>query len=257
MTRPATPASTAPASPPQTAQTASQAPQAPAQTFPTPEQEAQIEQLRREEAETAERVRQQRAAELAAIEQSERDEAADLERRRLEAEAVARADRWFVVDLSAVSEPRYHDVIIDGTLRQVKFTRGEPTAMPAHVALKFLRHPDAFKRTDEHGTPMPFSMAPKQPHEMEAGQKFKLERDQTVALMSELHTPALKARVLAIEGGERFKDSRDRDAMIEFLIAKTEEKQRKNIGAEPGLGIDEFTPAPEHDSSLDTGAWAL
>lgn len=161
-----------------------------------------------------------------------------------------------VLDLSATFEPRIHEMAIDGLIKQFKFLPRQPTALPPHIAVKFLKYPESFKLTNEDGDLIPFQNTPKQPHELQAGERFKLDPDATIARFNELHTPALLVRTLQLEGGERFAGSKDRQAMIDFIIAKTEEKRSKNMGREPGLGIEEWTPPPENDSALDTGAWA-
>ncbi len=171
-------------------------------------------------------------------------------------EPAPKREMLYVLDLSAQDENgRTHELFIDGLIKQFHFKRAVPTALPPFVAVKFLKYPDSFKLTDEHGDLIPFQNTPKQPHELQAGERFRLARDATVANYGELHTSALQLRVLQLDGGERFKDSRDREGMIEFIIRSIEAKEKKNLGREASLGIEEFTPPPENDSALDNGTW--
>lgn len=163
-----------------------------------------------------------------------------------------------VLDLSATptSGKREHEIMVDGLMRVISFEPSKPTPLQPHIAIKFLKFPESFKLTDEAGELLPFQNTPKQPHELQAGERFKLDRESTIARYDELHTPALQIRVLQMDGGEVFRDSRDRQAMIAFIITKTEEKLKKSVGREDPLGIDEWMPPAENNDALDTGSWA-
>lgn len=162
---------------------------------------------------------------------------------------------WHVIDTTATpkdervygSGPRTHEQIVDGVHMPFTFEYGKPLAMPEKIARKFLKH-EAWKLTDEHGTVLPFQRPPKQPHEAQAGEQFKLADNECVARYDELSNEALKARVLEMPGGEKFADAApSRKAVIEFIVQTKLALAKANISKVPDVKKDEFIPEPELD----------
>lgn len=150
-------------------------------------------------------------------------------------EAKAKANQiLYVLDTTAThdSGPRTHEQIVDGAVQPFKFEFGKPVPMPPAIALKFLRH-DGFKLTDERGNVREFRRPPRQPNELQAGEKFALGSEETVARYDELSTPALQHRVLEMPGGEQFAQTPVRAEMIKFIVdAKAKENQRRQATPE-------------------------
>lgn len=129
----------------------------------------------------------------------------------------------YVMDTTAQppNVKRSHEMIVDdkGTRKSFTFEQGVPLALEPSIALKFLKH-EAFKRTNEKGEPLPFKRLPKQPEELQAGEKLVLADDQTIANYDELSTHALQHRVLEMPGTQRFAgDKPSRPEMIAFLVS--------------------------------------
>jgi hypothetical protein len=137
---------------------------------------------------------------------------------------------------------RVHEMMIDGRKRAFVFEHGVPLAVEWPVAIRFLRD-EAFRLVDENGEELPFQRTPKQPHELEAGQQFRLGDEETVARYEELHDEALRLRAMQIPGGERFGRSTNRDAMVEFIMSANASRRRENTARPPS--DEEFTPDEE------------
>lgn len=162
---------------------------------------------------------------------------------------------WYVIDSTATpkdervygSGPRTHEQIVDGVHMPFTFEYGKPLAMPEKIARKFLKH-DAWKLTDASGTVLPFQRPPKQPHEAQAGEQFKLADNECVARYDELSNEALKTRVLEMPGGEKFADAApSRKAVIEFIVQTKLAIAKANTSKVPDTGKDDFVPEPELD----------
>lgn len=143
---------------------------------------------------------------------------------------------------------RAHEMIVDGAVKCFTFEAGKPLALPPAVALKFLRH-DAFKMTDPNGTPIAYKRRPKQPDELEAGEKLVLKDEQTVANYDELSTAALQLRVLEMPGSDQFAEAPSRKAMIDFLISTKLAAAKANTSKEADIGRDGFVPEAEEEEA--------
>jgi hypothetical protein len=153
--------------------------------------------------------------------------------------------------------PRTHIMNVEGIDRPFTFTPNEPLKLPLPIAVKFLRIPE-FRLTDAEGNLKPYHRAPKQPHEMGAGEKFELADHQTVADYTELSSMALLKRALELPRGELLPDKSNRQALIEFIVKTTRERRKANLEkrqqlravaapADAEIESDEFVPAPEPD----------
>lgn len=162
-----------------------------------------------------------------------------------------KAEWMWILDTTAVAEMREHVMMVNGTISKYEFHARRPTLLHPAVAVKFLAEP-AFRLTDADGVIQEWSAVPKQPHQLQAGERFHLDANQTVARYDELTGNAIKIRALQLPGGEAYSASRDKDAMVAFIIEQTDILRRKNIGREAMTGgvsdLEEFTPAPENDS---------
>lgn len=166
---------------------------------------------------------------------------------------------YYVLDTTAVPDTqdsagktvtgtRTHEMLVDGIVKSFKFEHGKPLLLPREVALKFLNI-EAFKCVDAEGNPKPFRRPPRQPHELGAGEQFKLGDDETVARYDELSTPALQHRVVAMPGGERFVANPSRTDMIAFIVAARQVAAKQNLAKAPDVGRDEFVPLPDLDEA--------
>lgn len=159
----------------------------------------------------------------------------------------AEPKEMLVIDTTATDGPRTHEQLIDGAVKQFKFEPSKPLALEPAIAAKFLRHP-AFQLVDEAGKVVAYARPPRQPEEMGAGEKLELAKDETVARLDELTSPALLKRVVALPGGERFaKDAADRAAIIKFIVATKEALAKANTSREKDVKADEFVPEGELD----------
>lgn len=151
----------------------------------------------------------------------------------------------FVVDPTAIhdSVPRVHELILDGKKVSFKFEPGKPLEMDIAAAVKF--HSKGFVLTDADGKPLDQSRRPKQPDELEAGEKLVLSADEVVARYDELNMRALLTRVLELPGGEKFAQSEKKPQAAELIdfIKKTRAAMAKaNVSKTKDLADDEFTP---------------
>ena len=159
-----------------------------------------------------------------------------------------------VLDTTAIDGLRVHSISVNGTVLDFEFRPREAKKLPAAVAVKFLAVGDTFRLCNADGEIQAWSAVPKQPHQLEAGERFQLAEGTTIARFDELHSNAIKIRALQLPGGEKFAESRDRDVMIAFIMAEAEERRLKNIGREQLIGgatdLEEFTPAAEPDGTF-------
>lgn len=154
----------------------------------------------------------------------------------------------YVRDMTATSEsgPRTHDMIVQGAVEPFTFKPGKALKMPRHIAVKFLKHgPAAFRLCDADGNFVDWHGVPKQPSELQAGERFRIEPNQTVANLSELTNEALWMRCVAMPGGEEVAEKNDRKAMIDFIVEVTVKRRRENTEAD--RGEDEFVPEADLD----------
>lgn len=154
-------------------------------------------------------------------------------------------NQMHVIDMTALpgQDDREHQILVDGVARTFKFKAGKPTALPPEIAVKFLKT-DTFKLTDEKGTVLPWRGVPRQPDELQAGEKLILKPEEVVANLDELHDDALWLRVAQLPGGEKA-NREDRDAMISYIITTTEARKKANTVNE--ADPDSFTPEAEAD----------
>jgi hypothetical protein len=155
-----------------------------------------------------------------------------------------------VLDLTATAEsgPRTHEQIVNGAKRQFTFKPGEPLELPIEIAVKFLKHAEAFKLVNAEGEIVPYNRQPKQPEDLQAGETLALAENETIARFDELSTAALVQRVMELPGGEQFAQSEtkpERSALVAFLIDAVKQKRKGNQAPKPDVGPDEFVPDAE------------
>lgn len=138
---------------------------------------------------------------------------------------------------------REHVMLIDGHERPFLFHYDRPTKMKFAVALKFLKH-EAFKLCDENMDIIPWRATPRQPHELREGEKFRLEDDQIVARLDELHIQALRQRICQMPGGEAVV-SGDKPTLIAWLVEQRKAQKTRDVVSD--LGPDEFVPPADLD----------
>ncbi|MER8602793.1 hypothetical protein NKH48_03225 [Mesorhizobium sp. M1233] len=155
----------------------------------------------------------------------------------------------FVLDMTATPSggPREHDMLVEGVVRTIKFVPGKPNKMPREIAVKFLKISTAFKLTDANGTVLPWRGVPKQPDELQAGEKLKLAPDETIANFHDLHDQALWLRAVEFPGGEKVAESGDREAMIALIVTALAE--RKKINSVNEANPDEWTPPADDEDA--------
>lgn len=129
------------------------------------------------------------------------------------------ADQMYVLDTTArPGISRVHELMVKGIERPYTFEYGKPTLLSRTEAVRFLEI-DAFKHTDAEGNVLDdYRPVPKQPENVQAGEVFALEDDQTIARFDELLTDTLQHRCIVKHGGDRFAESKDRARMIKFLM---------------------------------------
>lgn len=119
-----------------------------------------------------------------------------------------------VIDLSATAEntERVHDIVVDGQVKQVRFSYGKETVLPYNEGIKFLQ--SGFLVL-EPGQDNPMVPAPKTDETI----RFRIAEDEVVAKLDELTNSSLKLRVAARPGGEKLVIGAefDREAAISFL----------------------------------------
>lgn len=142
---------------------------------------------------------------------------------------------------------RMHAQIINGITKIFRFKPGVGTPLDPAVAAKFLRH-DAFRLVDADGNELPYERVPKQPNDLQAGEKLVLADNETVARYDELTNAALLQRVLPLPGGEKFSaEAPDRKAVIDFIIAAQQKLAAAKRSRVSDVGADEFVPAADYD----------
>lgn len=151
----------------------------------------------------------------------------------------------FVLDTTAIpgKGDREHIMIVNGLEMPFVFKPGIPRELPIETAIKFLKH-DAFKRTDKDGNPLPYHRRPKQPDELEAGEKFHIGDNETIAKYFELGNMALMQRTLELPGGEAINKD-NREAMIDFIKKSEMARRVANKAKSADIGRDDFVPEPE------------
>ena len=139
---------------------------------------------------------------------------------------------------------RIHEIEVKGQLQRLTFKPGVPRLMPRIIAAKFLRH-EGFVCVDKNGDTIPWEGAPKQPDESQAGQKFTLADNQTVANLSELTNEALELRATVLPGGDDFITSPGvtRLDVVRFITDARRATKRANERAE-AADPDTFVPEP-------------
>lgn len=142
---------------------------------------------------------------------------------------------------------RIHEMPVDGVIKTYKFERNTPLELPVAIAVKFLKT-EAFKHTDKDGNIIAYSRPPKQPDELQAGEKLELAVNETVARYDELSNAALQQRVLEMPGGEKFADNPTRKGMVDFVVATKEAAKKRNVVSE--RSPDTFIPEPNYDEDM-------
>lgn len=108
---------------------------------------------------------------------------------------------------------RVHAMMIGGSVKEIEFNLGRPTAVPLDVGLRFLKT-DAFLVVDPR-TGRKYDPTPPVPTQ-ESG--FRLGPDETVARWDELTQDALFVRAKQLPGAEDIKKgSTPKEKLIEFL----------------------------------------
>lgn len=159
------------------------------------------------------------------------------------------AAKMYVMDLTALPghPPREHEMVVDGITRPFKFHAGKPLELPTEIAVKFLKHSTTFKLTDKLGNVQEWRGAPKQPEDLQAGERLRLGPDETVARYAELTDDALFVRVCQMPGGEAVARSSDRAAIITFIMDATAARKKANSVSE--ADPDSFIPEPEFEDA--------
>lgn len=156
--------------------------------------------------------------------------------------------KMLVLDTTATvaSGKRVHEQIINGARQSFTFEPNVALELDAAVALKFLRH-DAFKLV-QNGQIVDKQRRPKQPDELEAGEKVVLQEHETIARLDELSTKALFTRAVEMPGGEVFAQSPtppDRNALITFIMKRKADIKKANLSKKKDVADDEFVPEAE------------
>lgn len=150
-----------------------------------------------------------------------------------------------VLDTTAIAgPPREHEQILDGQIKAFKFEAGKGLELPEAIAVKFLKH-DGFKLVDEDDNVIEYQRAPKQPDELQAGEKLILAGDEIVARLDELTNAALLKRAMAMPGGERFANEPNRAAIIAFMIQTKAKIAKANISKDKDVGELDFVPSAD------------
>lgn len=171
-------------------------------------------------------------------------------------------NKMFVIDTTAqpdttaengqiVSGARTHIMPFNGRSLPCKFEHAKPLELPTEVAVKFLKN-DGFILTDKDGNPLEYKRRPRQPEELEAGERIALSPDETIARYDELSNGSLQKRALELPGGEKFAGvNAPRAAMIDFIKAAREAIQKANTSKVPDVVADEFVPDAEEGDDGD------
>lgn len=168
-------------------------------------------------------------------------------------------DGWmFVLDTSAHEVERWHEQIVNGTIKKFRFLPRQPTALSPDIAVKFLKS-EGFMLTDANGTPKEWAQTPRQPHEMGAGEQISLGPNEVIAALDELTRGSLIKRALQLGANEGAMEA-SKDDLIAFVRQKTLEyrRQKRNGGkgvaqeSAEGLDLEEFVPSA--DMLPDTAA---
>jgi hypothetical protein len=157
------------------------------------------------------------------------------------------AKLFLVIDTTATPEfpKRTHEMTVDGIVKPFVFEHGKALPMPEAIAIKFLKHA-AFWRVDEEGNRIEYQRRPKQPDELEAGEKLILTDEQTVANLDELSNVALQKRVMEMPGGERFASGvTSRAAVIKFMVDAKRATREATTSKEREVGPMDFVPASD------------
>lgn len=155
----------------------------------------------------------------------------------------------FVIDTTAVPTSdnpdgvRTHTVEVNGMDKRFVFKPDEPKELPKFVAAKFLKH-EGFIRVDEEGNQMPWEDVPKQPDELAAGEKFRLEANQTIARLDELTNEALAHRAALLPRGDVMLNQATRREEVVNFILDAEKKRRVENTRPENDDPDMYTPPP-------------
>lgn len=157
-------------------------------------------------------------------------------------------DDIFVLDTTAQpGVDRTHEMLIEGRLVPFTFKYATPLKLPFAIAMKFVNIAE-FVSTDENGVPTPFKRTPVQPEQLQAGQRFRLADDETVARYDELTIEALLIRAAIMPGGEAIKRNSGKQAIIDFLQETAKARRAANV--QNDIDPDSFIPEPEDDDLL-------
>ena len=160
------------------------------------------------------------------------------------------AEYLYVMDTTAtvVHPERIHEIVIDGKVISYTFKAQERTKMPFAHAMKFLKH-DWMEVTDENGRP--YKAAPGVELDAAGMPTITLPPDQVIANLNELTKEALRIRVHAEPGGEKFTKRVSIDKLIAFLIESRgagtdEEPEPPSAGDEASEPVD-MNPAEDEN----------
>lgn len=172
--------------------------------------------------------------------------------------AAAQERKAFLIDTTAqpdnqiaggqvVPGHREHSMMVNGTIRTYRFEHNKPVEMPWAVAAQFLRTP-SFLLTNANGDPISFKGPPRQPDELQAGERIVVALDETIARLEELQHSALLLRALRMPNGESMAQVMDRETIIEFIITSKRATQQKNaIDERKADGFASFIPQAEEE----------
>jgi hypothetical protein len=148
----------------------------------------------------------------------------------------------YVRDMTATlaSGARTHEMMVNGAVEAFEFKPGKSVKLDRAVAVKFLMHgPQAFRLCDKDGVFIDWKGTPRQPGDLQAGERLRIDADQTVAYLNELTDEALWLRCAALPGGEAVADG-SRDGMISFIVESVQKRRREN--SQSDRSEDEFVP---------------
>lgn len=150
-----------------------------------------------------------------------------------------------VVDTTVLpGEKRVHELTVEGRNKAFAFEHNTPLELPFAIAMKFL-HITEFIATDEKGEPKPFLRTPTQPEELQAGQRFRLADNETVARYDELTLEALLTRAALLPGGEAVKRNLGKDKIAKFIEEAAKVRRLANVQSD--TDPDSFVPEPDLD----------
>lgn len=144
---------------------------------------------------------------------------------------------------NSTNRTRVHDIMIDGSIKQVEFIYPNPTVMPFAEAMKFQK--EGFVVTDEDGDIV------SRPSEMTVETISQFGPDKVLANYEELTKEALYSRIVILPGGENTSPANSKESMISFLKDAALKKitpvnhEAETIDDNPNMDFDRMGMAAE------------